>query len=181
MDVYIGLNYEWFHLTTVKYYTPVLLINVKEKQLQCLRTNSITILMENPRTNIELISAVFYFYFHDWPQSQNLGQVISKCTIFNCIDDKKNTEQYPCILFLKGSVLEEILIYLPTRPTSFLREIKYKKNYHQREDGMCVICLDENTTVINVHENNEFNHELCMKCILQLKQFLCPLCRIPIV
>jgi len=178
MDVYIGLNYEWFHITNVKYYVAVILLNVRDKELQCTKTNSITILMENPRTNIDLLSAVFYFFFHEWPQEDTLGQVISKCTVFYHSENKEFVDTYPCILFLKGSILEEILIYLPERPQEFLREIKYL-NYPRRT-SLCVVCLEENITVVNVHDNH-FSHEMCMKCILQLKQLQCPICREPIV
>jgi hypothetical protein len=178
MDVYIGLNYEWFHVVNVKYYRPVILINVTDQQVMCKKKNSITILMENPRTNIELVSAVFYFYFQDWPQTGTMGQVISKCTILYTADNKQNQESYPCILFLKGQILEEILVYLPTRPVEFLRELKY--HFYPQRKGTCVVCMEDDVTLINVHQNS-FNHEMCNSCLLKLKQHSCPMCREEIV
>ena len=178
MDIYIGLNYEWFHIVNVKYYRPLILINVMDHQMQCKKTNSITILMENPRTNIELISAVFYFYFQDWPQSGSMGQVISKCTILYTTDNQQEPETYPCILFLKGTQLEEILVYLPTRPSDFLRELKY--HFFPQREGSCVVCLEDNCSVINVHANH-FQHEICNDCLMKLKQHQCPICREEII
>ena len=178
MDVYIGLNYEWFHIVNVKYYRSILLINVVDQQMQCKKTNSITILMENPRTNIELVSAVFYFYFQDWPQTGSMGQVISKCTILYTTDNKQNQESFPCILFLKGQHLEEILVYLPVRPTDFLRELKY--HFYPTRQGSCVVCLEDNTTVVNVHAN-DYAHEMCNDCLLKLKKRECPICREEII
>jgi len=175
MDIYLSLNYEWVHLRNIKYYRSVMLINVRDHQLRCKKTNSITILIENPRVHIDLCSAVFYFYFQNWPDDHMLGQVASKCHIIYNLQHHDFYDTFPCILFLRGNILEEILLYLPSPPKTFLRELQY--SFFTKQVGQCMICLDESIPVINVHQD-QFTHHFCIDCLLRLQlPFQCPLCR----
>jgi hypothetical protein len=78
MSVYCLLNHDKFKVNYSKFYNPLLLIDVKKYQMKCNLTNSFLFFIENPRTNIELVSGFFEFYFKTIPQDHTLGQVISK-------------------------------------------------------------------------------------------------------
>jgi hypothetical protein len=144
-------------------------------QMKCNLTNSFLFFIENPRTNIELISGFFEFYFKQIPHDYTLGQVISK-TLITYNDDISNCYEFmPCILFTNGLYLQEILIYLPFQNFTFHKELKY--HFVDKIDYQCSICL-ENKKCINLH-NNQFYHCVCKDCILKMDNF-CPVCRIAI-
>ena len=173
MRVIVSLNYQWLCIENVKCFTPVVLVNCRPFHLQCKRTNAITILIKDPTTNIDLVVSVFYFFFESWPQPDTLGQVISRCSIIYSMENPMFHETLSCILFLKEDMLEEILLYLPPRPTTFLRELVYSMK--EATENLCPVCLEE-TSVRPVHEP-PLGHLFCLSCILQFKTTMCPLCR----
>ena len=176
MSIYCLLNSDKFKVTYSKFYNPLLLIDVKKYQMKCNLTNSFLFFIENPRSNIELVSGFFEFYFKNAPQEFALGQVISKTLVTYSDSTPNNHEFMPCILFTTGLYLQEILIYLPFQSFPFHRELRYY--FIDKMDYQCVVCL-ENKKCINVHQNT-YNHCVCPECILKIDS-LCPVCRIAII
>lgn len=168
------LNYEMHEVKCPSYYRPTVIMDLRPYDMYCTDINTITILMKHPRQNIDMISAVFRFYFDgDTPRS-SFGQVHSHYIKIYNLDDQlqcdKETDH--CILFLDGTQLTHIIMYMPYhKDTRFLREIRSIHN--GRRDGTCIICL-EDTELINLH-NDEFNHEVCRACLLKIEN--CPICR----
>jgi len=176
MSLYCLLNTDNYIIDCPKYYHPLLLIDVKEHNIQCKLTNSFWFFIENPRHNIDLVSGFFEFYFKQKPEDYTLGQVISKTMILYNKDKIQSHDFMPCILFTSGFFLQEILIYLPAQSFSFFRELKY--SFFQKQWSSCVICFEEKDCV-NVHENH-FNHCICLPCLLKMNH-LCPICRLAII
>jgi hypothetical protein len=176
MSVYCLLNSDKFKVNYSKFYNPLLLIDVKKYQMKCNLKNSFLFFIENPRTNIELVSGFFEFYFKSAPQDFTLGQVISKTLITYSDSSKNNHEFMPCILFTTGFYLQEILIYLPFQNFSFHRELKYR--FLEKKEYKCAICLEDKMCV-NVH-SNDYNHCICTECILRIDS-VCPICRLSIL
>jgi len=176
MSIYCLLNEDKYKVDYSKYYNPLLLIDVKKYNMKCNITNSFLFFIENPRTNIELVSGYFEFYFKNVPQEYTLGQVISKTLITYSESCKYNQEFMPCILFTNGFFLQEILIYLPFQNFCFHRELKLK--FLQKMEYKCAICL-ETKPCINLHQNT-FNHCVCVDCALKIEN-TCPLCRLSIL
>jgi hypothetical protein len=176
MSVYCLLNHDKFKVNYSKFYNPLLLIDVKKYQMKCNLTNSFLFFIENPRSNIELVSGFFEFYFKTTPQDYTLGQVISKTLITYSDTSQNNHEFMPCILFTMGLYLQEILIYLPFQNFSFHRELKY--HFISKIDFQCSVCL-EDKKCINVHQN-QYNHCVCNECILKIEN-TCPVCRLSIL
>lgn len=176
MSVYCLLNSHKYKISFTKFYNPLLLIDVKKYQMKCELNNSFLFFIENPRTNIELVSGFFEFYFKNNPQEFTLGQVISK-TLITYNDQKPNIFEFmPCILFTTGFYLQEILIYLPFQSFPFHRELHYY--FVEKMMYSCAICLEEKLC-INVHQNI-YNHCVCQECILKIES-ACPVCRLSIV
>jgi hypothetical protein len=176
MSVYCLLNQDKFKVTYGRFYNPLLLIDVKKYQMKCNLTNSFLFFIENPRTNIELVSGFFEFYFKTTPQDYTLGQVVSKTLITYSDSCPHNYEFMPCILFTMGLYLQEILIYLPFQNFSFHRELKY--HFVKKIEYKCSVCL-ETKNCINVHEN-QYLHCVCTECILKIES-VCPVCRLAII
>ena len=182
MNLDVLLNYKMFSIPCPKYYLPLILIEVREYNMKCTLNNSIIFFMENPRTNIELISAFFEFYFEELPSSETQGQVSTKSMIVYrkvddpTIQDPTLFEFIPCILFTQGSFIHQILIYLPVQILSYLRELKYM--FLPRSLDTCSICLEEKK-VINVHQN-QYSHHCCLSCLLCIEK-KCPICRLPLI
>lgn len=176
MSIYCLLNHEKYKVNYSKFYNPLLLIDVKKYQMKCSLTNSFLFFIENPRTNIELVSGFFEFYFKNNPQDFTLGQVISKTLITYSDTSKSNHEFLPCILFTTGLYLQEILIYLPFQNFSFHRELKYY--FTEKIEYQCSICLEEKRC-INLHQNN-YHHCVCTECVLKIDN-QCPVCRLSIM
>lgn len=174
MEVQILLNSHWYRVSVSKYYHPVLLLDMRSFRIQCQMTNRIQIKADNPRTNISYLSAVFQFFFHDWPSQSYMGQVVSRYSVMYCDKNVMDVDQFPCILFLSSLQLDEILMYLPPRPMMFLKEIRLRNIALLK--GFCVICLEQNTDVVNVHQDN-YHHEMCKDCLLQYPNSQCPICR----
>lgn len=176
MSVYCLLNKDKFRVHYSKFFNPLLLIDVKKYQMKCNMTNSFLFFIENPRSNIELVSGFFEFYFKNVPQDFTLGQVISK-TLISYSDTNLNHHEFmPCIIFTTGLYIQEILIYLPFQSFTFHRELKY--HFVEKMDFKCSVCL-EDKPCINVH-GNQYNHCVCTDCILKIED-VCPVCRLTII
>lgn len=182
MTVYVMLNDKVFTIEFGRYYTPSLLIDVKSYNIQCELNNKFLFFIENPRVNIQLISGFFEFYFLTKPEEYMMGQVVSKIlisyrtldSVWEATDSLQNVVDFmPCVLFTKGLVLQEILIYMPFHKPLYLKELKYY--FAPKEAGQCVICLEDNHPVINLHQD-EFQHCVCQPCILKIED-RCPVCR----
>lgn len=172
MNLYVMLNYEMFEIPCEKYYKPIICLELRPYNLKCLEENTITILMRNPRVNIDLFSSVFHFFFDGTQDGDYLGHVRSDSTLIYNLDEPQEHFNSSVILLSQGYYLVELIIYIPpARRPFYLREIEYWK--HQKEEGECPICFEEKT-LVNLH-NNEFRHHVCGQCILQLTS--CPICR----
>jgi len=176
MSIVINLNDTFYQISFTKFYNSSLLINIEDYHILCLVKNKCMILIENPRTNIQYVHSYFEFFFEYIPESYTLGQIKSNILIIYNLGSN-SFEYSSCILFTKGFLIKEILIYLPTREISYLRELKYFFYPHYLD--ICNICLEENKKVINVH-NDKYHHTFCLSCLLQLYYRVCPLCRKPI-
>jgi hypothetical protein len=176
MSIYCLLNKDKYVVSFSKFYNPLLLIDVKKYNMKCNLTNSFLFFIENPRSNIELVSGFFEFYFKSIPQDFTLGQVISKTLITYSDTLYKSHEFMPCILFTTGLYLQEILIYLPFQNFPFHRQLKV--HFIDKIFDKCSICL-ENKNCINVHQN-KYNHFICSDCILYIDN-TCPICRLSIL
>jgi len=176
MSIYCLLNQDKLKIDYSRFYNPVLLIDVKKYNMKCNLTNSFLLFIENPRTNIDLVSGFFEFYFKNAPNEYSLGQVISKTLITYNNLNPNNHEFMPCILFTIGFVLQEILIYLPFQNFTFHKELKYY--FVSKMRYKCSVCLEEKDC-INLHKNL-YNHCICMQCILKIDN-VCPLCRLSII
>lgn len=175
MSIYCLLNSNNYTVNYSKFYNPLILIDVKKYDMKCNLTNSFMFFIENPRTNIELVSGFFEFYFKTSPNDYTLGQVISKTLITYSDSIMNNHEFMPCILFTTGLYLQEILIYLPFQNFTFHRELKIK--FLLKVNDKCSICL-EDKECINVHQN-QYHHAICSECIMKIDN-TCPVCRLPI-
>lgn len=182
MAVYVMLNEKVFTIDFGRFYTPLLLIDVKKYQITCDMNNKFLFFIENPRVNIQLISGLFDFYFKSKPEDFMLGQVVSKVLIsYRTVDSVWENANHirsvidfmPCVLFTKGLCLQEMLIYMPFHTQTYIKELHYY--FVPKITGQCVICLDEKTDLINVHQN-EFLHCVCSQCILKIDTE-CPVCR----
>lgn len=179
MQSFLMLNCQWHCLFVSRYYHPIIRLDVRDLHLVCEQKNYITISLERPRSNIDQVSSVFQFFFHEFPPTaQHLGEVISKCHCHFNTENTKYSESLPCILFLRGNELVEILFYLPPRPTLFLRELMFRTS--QTILGECVICLETKPNLIPCHEGHFEKHVVCLACLLLLTELRCPLCRQPI-
>jgi len=176
MSLHCLLNTDNYKIDCSKYYNPLLLIDVKKYNIKCKLTNSFWFFIENPRHNIDLISGFFEFYFKNSPEDYTLGQVISKTMILYNKNKMNHHDFMPCILFTSGFFLQEILIYLPIHQFTFFRELKYY--FYEKQFTSCIVCFEEKICV-NVHQN-QFNHCICMSCLLKLNQY-CPICRLQII
>jgi len=182
--VHVVLNYELYYIDYSKYHLPIFMIDVRPYNIVCESKNTIMFFIENPRTNIELVSGFFEFYFSTTPNTNTHGQVVSKSLItfrtsIRTIDsfDQGCYEYTPCILFTKGLCLEEMLIYLPPQELSFLKELRFFcKGF---ENGSCHLCCFDKKNIVNLHDNR-FDHKCCMDCILKWGD-TCPFCRASIV
>lgn len=174
MHLYVMLNYVMHRVECPRYYLPLILIDLREHGLMCDRINSLTLLMKNPRPNIDLISCVFDFYFPASPAiGTECGEVHARHRIIYNIDRPMESEEHRlCVLFLEGRMLREILLYMPHPPGHYLRQLMY--HHFPRRDGACIVCCEEETVLINLH-GNEFEHEVCETCLLRVNQ--CPICR----
>lgn len=183
MSLQLILNNSFHNVEYSGFYKPLLLIDVRKNLVRCDLNNTIFFYVENPRTNIELISGYFEFYFHTSPQDFMLGQVISKSmisyrTTSSITSILQNHHEYlPCILFTKGFYIQEILIYMPIQNLPFLRELKYY--WYARFTERCCVCLDEKDNIINVHQN-AYHHLVCFNCLLRIEP-ICPICRADIL
>jgi len=180
MILYLMINYEMYEIACPMYYLPIVLLDIVEHDIQCQEMNSITMLMKNPRSNMDMISAVFHFYFEggtDDVDRVTPGQVTSRYMIIYDMDsvDEVVTDYYPCVLFLRGKKLCEILFYMPPQALPFRRELLYR--FHPRRTDVCPLCLEERP-LINLHKN-DFRHELCLDCVLHIRP-RCPFCRLEI-
>lgn len=176
MNLFLMLNYEMFEIPCEKYYLPIVLLDLREYKLVCQEINSMMLFMRNPRTNIDLLTGVFQFFFEKKDVEESfMGQVQSNLSILYNMDKTKKKEQLPFILFTQGFQLIELLIYFPSfKKQSLLRDIVFCS--YPRREGECPICM-ENRTVINLHNDN-YHHEVCRPCLLRISQ--CPICRIPL-
>lgn len=171
MSVCCLLNQIKYQIPFVKYYNPLLLIDVRSFNMKCQLTNTFMFFIENPRTNIDLVSGFFEFYFKSNPEDFTLGQVVSKALILYS-STSKDCEFMPCILFTSGFLLQEILIYLPSQTFSFHRELYYF--FFPQTPFSCMVCLEQKLCY-NVH-NDSFEHMVCRDCLLCINS-QCPLCR----
>lgn len=182
MTVYVMLNETVFTIDFGRFYTPLLLIDVKDYHIKCDINNKFLFFIENPRVNIQLISGFFDFYFKSKPEDYMMGQVVSKIlisyrtldSVWEASDNIRNVVDFmPCVLFTKGLYLQEMLIYMPFQKPNYLKELKYY--FLPKETGQCVICMDDKTDLINLHQN-DFKHVVCSECILKIENE-CPVCR----
>jgi len=180
MSLYCLLNDKKFKVPFCKFYHPLLLIDVKPFQMLCNSRNSFLFFIENPRTNIDLVSGYFEFYFRSPPEDFTLGQVVNQSVIlYSTMNSSPDSECMPCILFTMGYLLQEILIYLPTFSFPFHRELLYHF-FPLHSSEQCVVCFEE-VACYNVHEyKSEYRHMICHECVLRIKSE-CPLCRLCII
>lgn len=182
MSFVLILNNVMYHIDFDKYYNALFLIDLRKYLIECDIHNTIFFFIRNPRVNIQLISAYFEFYFQRSPESYMLGQVISKTLISyricSSIHISMDTDYLPCILFTKGLLLQEILIYMPSEKISYLRELHYY--FFPRSLNKCCVCLDIRPDVMNIHQDR-FHHSICSECILRIQPPLCPICRLTII
>lgn len=176
MNVYVMLNYVMHEIECPKYYLPVVLIDLRPFHMMCEKVNSMTMLMREPRTNMDLISSVFQFYFGYQPEEASHGQVRSHHVIIYHLEKPWETaDEHPCILFLEGMRLVEILIYIPFQNQRLLAQIEYY--FHPKRRGSCLVCREEDVILINLHQN-QYRHEVCSGCLWKIQH--CPLCRQPV-
>jgi len=178
--LYVMLNYVMHEIECPKYYLPVILIDLRPFHMICEKTNAFTLLLHEPRTNIDLLSSVFRFYFEEDSLADRFhGQVRSNYSIIHNIEkpwESRNENQHPCILFLEGTNLVEIMLYVPYQNRRYLVEIQYY--FHPKRRGSCSLCFEEDAILINLHQNHYY-HEVCTDCVFQIHN-LCPLCRGPL-
>ena len=177
MNVYVMLNYVMHEIMCPQYYLPIILINLRPLNMVCETVNSLTMLIKEPRINIDLISSVFRFYFPTPPEDTTYhGQVRSQYVIVYHLDEPwESTDEHPCILFFEGMTLVEILVYIPFQNQRFLKQIQYY--FHPKRKGSCLVCLEDDVVLVNLHQN-QYHHEVCSNCIFKVDQ--CPLCRHPV-
>lgn len=175
MNLFLMLNYEMIEIPCEKFYMPIVFLDLREYKLTCQEVNSFMILMRNPRTNIDLLSGVFQFFFESSEQIGDsfLGQVQSNLNLIYNMNNTKFKDSLPFIIFTQGYQLIELLLYLPAfKQQTLLREIVYRS--HSIREGECPICMEQKN-LVNLHQN-EFHHEVCKTCLFRLTQ--CPMCRI---
>ena len=182
MTVYVMLNERVYTIDYGRFYTPLLLIDVKSYDIRCDMNNKFLFFIENPRVNIQLISGYFDFYFKTKPEEYMMGQVVSKIlisyrtldSVWEASDNIRNVVDFlPCVLFTKGLLLQEMLIYMPFQKPLYLKELRYY--FIPKESGQCVICMEDKDDLINVHQD-DYHHVLCSGCLLKLENE-CPVCR----
>jgi len=182
MATVLMVNDQMFMIPYSRFYTPLFLIDMKMFQVTCRMSNKLCFFIENPRTNIALVSGFFDFYFKKEPDEYMLGQVLSKAIMYYQVQDdgRRNltcptasVDFMPCVLFTKGFVIQELLIYLPFQKFMYLRELK--QYFLPTVHGTCAVCLETKPKVINLHQN-EFLHCLCNECLLKIGDD-CPVCR----
>jgi hypothetical protein len=180
------LNDKVYTIEFFRFHTPLLLIDVKKMNILCELTNKFLLFIENPRVNIQVISGFFDFYFKEKPDEFMMGQVVSKILIsYRCIESlsqvrdffQRTNDFFPCVLFLRGLQLQEILIYLPFHKPTFLRELRL--HFIPKTSGACIICFEEGNQIVNLHQD-QFMHIVCMTCLLKLDT-QCPVCRQPVI
>lgn len=187
MNVLLSLNDQWFHVHVTHFFRPLLLLDFKSLRMHCQKTdNHLTVWLPNPRVNIDLIMCTIRFFFDDWPAESTLGQVVASCSIlYNCDHGVRDTTA--CILFLRGLLLQELLIYVPHRLEAVLRELKFKTG-GAHATGRCLICCEEDRSLYRVHappSDGETDaaaaarsrHMFCLSCIVRFPENVCPLCR----
>jgi len=173
MDIILMINFDFYCIPLPTYYLPILVVECEPFNIRLVMLNHIIMFMNHPRTNIDSLSACFEFYFMENPStSQELsGQVISRCMV------NYTTRVYdyiPCILYTRGFLLTQILIYLPIRKTIFLRELLFST--YPVLTGSCTTCMEDGIKIINVHRDRNYVHGLCKECLLRVGQ-RCPVCR----
>lgn len=181
------INHEMYFISFSKYYLPLMLIDLKEYNIECKMNNICMFFFENPRTNIELMSAYFEFFFQEPPDHEISGQILCKTMISYRTDliseDTVSVDHLlgsfeflPCVLFTKGMYLKELLLYLPEQKLKYMRELKYY--FTKRTEGMCQICCEEDSLLVNIHGNiSNLKHEMCEDCLWKLSSSQCPFCR----
>jgi len=179
MNVLLSLNDKWYNVFVSQFYRPLILLDFKSLRVHCEKNNALTLWLPSPRTNIDLITSCINFYFEEWPETNTLGQVLASCTILYDSSNSAVSETTACILFLRGVLLEELLIYVPDRLSLVLRELKYKM-HGRTSRGPCIICFEDDRLLYQVHDTIPL-HEFCLQCIMKLQDQSCPLCRLPLL
>jgi len=177
--IYIKLNRRICELSCPSYYSPVVVLDLQAFQMFCTKVNSITIIIRHPRTNVDMITSVFKFYFDETMYgSDGAGQVHSNYTrVYNIGDparsDGEDDSDNPCILLFNGRQLTHVFLYVPYhRDQRFLREIRLFRNPRTR--GSCPICMEDDVELVDLHDN-AFGHRTCMSCAVRIDK--CPICR----
>lgn len=202
----IQFNQQWEFLPACRYFLPVIRIDCRHIRFKCKETNTVRMIIQNPRTNIDLLYAMYEFYFETWPVAPGkMGQVIfplqcmytihSDTPIFHNLqgtdmgDCRANvpTGSIPVhgTMTLYEDEIHEIVIPVPTLCNALHREILFSQRPRRRGD--CLICSETDVDIYNVHASpdHEYAHEFCMTCLLQIvptetsfpRSIPCPLCR----
>lgn len=167
------INHQMYYIQFCKTYHPIYLIDLRHLNVICKMQNTCMFFLENPKTNIELVSGFLEFYYRLLPSADSLGQIMSKALI---TFSQAYQEMTPCVIFTKGLQIIELLIYMPAHTFSYMRELRYHFLPHMRAE--CVICLENKSNVYNIHQNH-FQHNVCLSCVLKITK--CPLCRMSII
>lgn len=198
--IMIQFNNQWEFLPLCRYFLPVIRIDCRDIHFKCKQTNAVRMIIQNPRVNIDLLYAMYEFYFETWPVTPSkMGQVsfplqcmytinsdnpvfhnLNGMDMGDCVQRRSNAEMpVHGTMTLFEDRVQEIFIPVPTLCSALQREIVF---YHRpRRRGECIICSETDVDLYNVHSV----HEFCMSCLLQIvpidtmfpNTIPCPLCR----
>lgn len=74
--VMIQFNHHWDFFYLPQHHRRTLRIQCSQRNMMCRRYNKISIYLQNPRVNVDLLYASFDFYFENWPEEGRCyGQV----------------------------------------------------------------------------------------------------------
>jgi hypothetical protein len=206
--IMIQFNHQWEFLPLCRYFLPVIRIDCRNIPFKCKETNTVRMIIQNPRVNIDLLYAMYEFYFESWPVTPGkMGQVLfplqcmytihTNNPVFhnlNNVDMGDCPRRFPAgeipihgTMTLYEDQVQEIFIPVPTLCNTLQREIVL--SHKPRRRGECVICSETEVEIYNVHSTSEYAHEFCMPCLLQIvpvdtifpRIVPCPLCRQNIV
>lgn len=171
----IQLNERLEFIHIVHYFLPQIRIDCSSLDLRCHEHNTIRILLYNPRTNIDIVYAVYEFYFEAWPpEASGRGQVtfpiqciysihsvsplfhrLRSCDLHGVRSHTSWMDSLPIegIMNLTEDRIEDILLPVPTWPTRINREIILRNRPSHRGD--CLLCTDADRVLYNAHAEIE--------------------------
>lgn len=171
----IQLNQHLECIQIIHYFLPQIRIDCTSSDLRCREHNTIRILLYNPRINIDIVYAVYEFYFEAWPpETATRGQVtfpiqcvysihsvsplfhrLRSCDLQGVRSSTSWLDSLPVegIMNLTEDRIEDILLPVPTWPARINREIILRNRPSHR--GECILCTDTNQLLYNAHADLE--------------------------